>query len=109
MTLPIVVYTSETARLIMALKRNETKQNGVAYDCRAAAIILRQPPKYKVTWLEYLTCYAKNLFLTNICFRKQNGRQIQIRLIYDFDNVHYVYVTSLIFDIIGCLDTTGHQ
>ena len=24
MTLPIVVYTSETARLIMALKRNET-------------------------------------------------------------------------------------
>ena len=26
MTLPIVVYTSETARLIMALKRNETKR-----------------------------------------------------------------------------------
>ena len=27
MTLPIVVYTSETARLIMALKRNETKRS----------------------------------------------------------------------------------
>ena len=27
MTLPIVVYTSETARLIMALKRNETRKD----------------------------------------------------------------------------------
>ena len=87
-------------------------QNGVAYGCRAATIILRQhppPPNFKVTWLQYFTCYAKNLFLANICFQKQNGRQIQIRLIYAFVNGHYVDVTSLIFDVIGCLNTTNNQ
>ena len=45
----------------------------------------------------------QKIFLANICFQKQNGRHIQIRLIYAFVNVHYVYVTSLIFDVIGCL------
>ena len=30
----------------------------------------------------------------------------QIRLIYVFVNVHCVYVTSLIFDVIGCFNTT---
>ena len=32
MTLPIVVYTSETARLIMALKRNETKWSSTSVE-----------------------------------------------------------------------------
>ena len=31
-------------------------QNGVAYDCRAAT------PNFKVTWLQYLTFYAKIFF-----------------------------------------------
>ena len=83
-------------------------QNSVAYGCRAATIILRQPPILKSHGYNTLR-YAKNLFLANICFQKQNGRQIQIRLIYAFVNVHYVYVTSLIFDVIGCLNTTEQQ
>ena len=83
-------------------------QNGVAYGCRAATIILRQPPILNSHGYN-TPRYAKNLFLANMCFQKQNGRQIQIRLIYDFVNVRYVYVTSLIFEVIGCFNTTEHQ
>ena len=83
-------------------------QKGVAYGCRAATIILRQPPILKSHG--YNTSHVmRKIFLANICFQKQNGRQIQIRLIYAYVNVHYVYVTSLIFDIIVYLNTTKHQ
>ena len=41
-------------------------QNGVAYGCRAATIILRQPPILKshgyTTWLHYFTCMRKIFF-----------------------------------------------
>ena len=84
-------------------------QNGVAYGCRAATIILRQPPILKSHGYNTSHVMRKNLFLANICFQKQNERQIQIRLIYAFVNVHYVYVTSLIFDVIGCLNTAENQ
>ena len=67
-------------------------QNNVAYGCQAETIILRQPPILKSH--DYNTSHVmrKVFFLTNICFQKQNGRQI--RLIYAFVIVHYVYVTS---------------
>ena len=81
-------------------------QNGVAYGCRAATIIQRQPPILKAHGYNTSYVMRKIFFLANICFQKQNGRQIQIRLIYAFVNVHYVYVTSLIFDVIGCINTT---
>ena len=54
-------------------------QNGVAYGCRAATIILRQPPILKSHGYNTSHVMRKNLFLANICFQKQNGRQIQIR------------------------------
>ena len=84
-------------------------QNGVAYGCRAATIILWQPPILKSHGYNTSHVMRKIFFLANIFFQKQNGRQIQIRLIYAFVNVHYVCVTSLTFDIIGCLNTTEHQ
>ena len=37
-------------------------QNGVAYGCQAATIILRQPPNFKVTWLQYFTLCEKSFF-----------------------------------------------
>ena len=49
MTLPIVVYTSETARLIMALKRNET--NSPTCECGAIEDVqhfLLECPNYHV-------------------------------------------------------------
>ena len=84
-------------------------QNGVAYGCRAATIIQRQPPILKSHGYNTSHVMRKIFFLANICFQKQNGRHIQIRLIYAFVNVHYVYVTSLIFDVIGYLSTTEQQ
>ena len=84
-------------------------KNGVAYGCRAATIILRQPQILKSHGYNTSHVIRKNFFLANTCFQKQNGRQIQIRLIYAFVNVHYVYVASLIFDVIGCLNTTEQQ
>ena len=72
-------------------------QNGLAYGCRAATIILRQPSILKSHGYNTSHFMRKIFFLTNICFQKQNGRLIQIRLNYAFLNVHYVYVTSLIF------------
>ena len=84
-------------------------QNGVAYGCRAATIILRQPQILKSHGYNTPHVMRKKFFLANMCFQKQNGRQIQIRLIYAFVNVRYVYVTSLIFEVIGCLNTTKHQ
>ena len=79
----------------------------VSYGCRAATIILRQPPVLKSHG--YNTSHVMRFFLTNTRFQKKIGRDIQIGLIYAFVNVHYVYVTSLIFGVIGCLNTTEHQ
>ena len=84
-------------------------QNGVAYGCRAATIILRQPPILMSHGYNTPHVMRKIFFLSNIGFQKQNGRQIQIRLIYAFVNVRYVHVTSLIFDVTDCLNTTEHQ
>ena len=82
--------------------------NGVAYDYRALTKLLRQPPIFNVTGFQYLTFYAKKV-LINGCFQKQKGRQNHIRLSYLDINVHYVYVTSLIFDVIGRLNTTENR
>ena len=76
-------------------------QNGVAYGCRAATIILSQPANVKSHGFNTSHVMRKIFFIANICFQKQNGRQIQIRLIYAFVNVHNVYVTSLIFDVLA--------
>ena len=71
-------------------------QNGVTYGCQAATIILRQPPILKSHGYN-TSHFMRKIFLTDICFQKQNGRLIEIKLIYAFLNVNYVYVTSLIF------------
>ena len=84
-------------------------QNVVAYGCRAATIILRQPPILKSHGYNTSHVMRKIFFLANICFQKQNGRQIQIRFIYAFVNVHYAYVPYLIIDVVGCLNTTEQQ
>ena len=76
-------------------------QNGVAYGCRTATIILRQPPILKANGYNTSRVMRKIFFSSNICFQKQNGRQIQIRLIYAFVNVHYVYVTSLFLTLLA--------
>ena len=58
-------------------------QNGVAYGCRAGTIILRQTPIFKVALLQYLTCYAKNLFkqyLFSNAERKTNLNQVNLCL-----------------------------
>ena len=59
-------------------------QNGVAYGCKAGTMILRQPPILKSHG--YNTSHVMRIifFLTNICFQKQNERQIESRLIYAF-------------------------
>ena len=45
----------------------------------------------------------KKSFKTDVCSWKQKERQNQIMKIYASGNVHFVYRTSLIFDVIGCL------
>ena len=42
-------------------------------------------------------------FRTDVCSWKQKERQNQIMKFWAFGNVHYVYMTSLIFDVIGRL------
>ena len=44
-------------------------QSAVAYGCRSATII-RGNPCFKVTWLQYFTCYAKNFFNNQYLFSK---------------------------------------
>ena len=84
-------------------------KNGVAYGCRAATIILRQPPILNSHGYNTSRVMRKIPFFANICFQKQNGRKIQFRLIYAFVNVHFVYETSLTFNVIGCLNKTKQQ
>ena len=45
----------------------------------------------------------ENIFRTDVCSWKQKERQNQIIKFKAFGNVHYVYMTSLIFDVTGCL------
>ena len=80
-------------------------QNGVAYGCRAATIILRQPPILKSHGDNTSHVMRKIFFFSQYLFSKAEW----ISLIYACVNVHYVYVTSLIFDVIGFLNTTENQ
>ena len=64
-------------------------------------------PILKATELNYLTLLS--IFFTDICFQYQKGRQNHIRLSYAYVNVHFVYVNSLIFDVIDGFNTAEKQ
>ena len=74
-------------------------QNGVAYGCRVLTRILSNAQFFKSQSYNNLHFLAKKV-LTNTCFQKQKGTDI---------NVHYFYVTFLIFDVIGRLNTAENK
>ena len=82
-------------------------QNGVAYGCRAATIILRQPPINHMVTLLHMLC--KKSFFNQYLFSKAEWKT----------NLNPVNVCRcqcslrlrdlFIFYVIGCLNTTEHQ
>ena len=72
----------------------------MAYDCRDVAIILRQL-KFKKSQSTFHN--ERKQFSTDVRSRKPKERQNQIMKFKASGNVHYVYMASLIFDVIGRL------
>ena len=78
-------------------------RNAVAYDCRDVAIILRLL-KFKKSQSTHAFHYErKKSFRTDVCSGKEKERQNQIMKFKASGIVHYVNMTSLIFDVIGLL------
>ena len=72
----------------------------MAYSCCNVGIILRQP-KFKKSHNECI--------FRDVCSRKQTERKNQIMKLYASGNVHFVYVTSLLFDVIANLYPKDHE
>ena len=70
----------------------------MVYACRDVAIILRQL-KFK----SHIPQLTKKSFQTDFRSRKQREIQNQIMKFYVSGNVHFVYTTSLLFDVLGRL------
>ena len=74
----------------------------MAYDYRDVTIILRQLKLKKSQSINTFHNEWKS-FQINVCSWKRKERQNQIIKFKAPGNVHYVYMTSLIFDVIGRL------
>ena len=74
----------------------------MAYGCPDVALILRQP-----ILKSHRVYERKKVFETDVRSQKQNERQHQIMKLLASGKVHFVYVTSLLFDVIGRLYPLG--
>ena len=71
--------------------------NTVVYGCRDVAIILRWPEFKKSQPTNTFHYKPTKSFLTDVCSWKQKERKDQIMKLKASGNVHFVYMTSLIF------------
>ena len=77
-------------------------RNAVAYDCRDVAIILRQP-KFKKSQSTHSFHNERNRFSNRWFFLEAKVKTKSNHEVVGSSNVHFVYMTSLIFDVIGRL------
>ena len=101
--------------------KQHENQTSETYDCRSSTRNVRQPKFEKSQSyntlhfnesqcynVHHLTFYSEKVF-NRYLFSKAEGQTNQSRLFYAFDNVRYVNVKPLIFDVIGRLSTTEYQ